>query len=311
MVKRLKVSRMLMAAALALATGGAAAVAVVGQAAGNAPSHSAAATTQHQSKHEAAARASLLKYLGKNPLGSTNSPFKSINPVKMAPSTSRKQATSQPGVAEVGNYEWSGYQDSATPGTFTGVSGTWRVPAASCTKEQRVNAMLVGFDGVGTKGSSVDVGTISYCYQGSPQYFTWWDILPNATTQVSDSIHAGDLVTVSATRSGTSYTMSLTDANDHSQDFSATQSCTYCQAQSVEWIAERPYLPYGVAPLEPFHWTVTNASQTSNGVTGGIAAGPSPTRITMLDVLLVYPLDSVSNLSRNGTSFSAHWLNSY
>ena len=51
--------------------------------------------------------------------------------------------------------------------------------------------------------------------------------------------------------------------------------------------------------------------QTSNGGTGSIAAGPNPTQITMVDATQTYPLDSVSGLFARGSSFAAHWLNSY
>ena len=56
---------------------------------------------------------------------------------------------------------------------------------------------------------------------------------------------------------------------------------------------------------------MTRGSQTSNGVTGSIGSGSSPTPITIIDSTATYPLDSVSGLFGGGSKFSAHWLNSY
>lgn len=42
-----------------------------------------------------------------------------------------------------------------------------------------------------------------------------------------------------------------------------------------------------------------------------LGTGPDPTQITMLDATATYPLDSVSGLFTRGSSFVAHWLNSY
>jgi hypothetical protein len=53
------------------------------------------------------------------------------------------------------------------------------------------------------------------------------------------------------------------------------------------------------------------AVQTSSGAKGPISAGPNPTQITMFDATQTYPLDKVSGLTAGGSSFVAHWLNSY
>jgi Peptidase A4 family len=288
-------------------------VAVASQTAGKAPSRSAAASTLRQSKQNASVRAALLKYLRETGLGPGGAPVNLVNPGKPVSSSSmiRAQGTApQPGIAQAGNFQVSGYEDFATPGTFSGVSGTWRVARTSCTNEQELYTMYVGFDGVGTKAAE-EVGTIAYCFEGEATYLTWWEIYPNPTVTVSSTIRPGDLVTATVTRTGTSYTLSLTDATDSAQSFSVTQDCSTCQARDAEWITGRPILPEGVAPLAPFRWHVTNAWQTSNGVTGGIAVGPDPTEITMMDVTGTYPLDSVGDLYRNGSSFSAHFLDSY
>jgi hypothetical protein len=90
------------------------------------------------------------------------------------------------------------------------------------------------------------------------------------------------------------------------------QSCTTCTNESAEWIAERPAFPIGITPLAYFrNWTPVGAVQTSSGAKGPISAGPNPTQITMFDATQTYPLDKVSGLIAGGSSFVAHWLNSY
>jgi Peptidase A4 family len=309
MAKRLQVSGGLIAV-LGLVAGVTAAVA--GQTADHASSRPATAVTRHQSAQDASARASLLRYLGGHPFGPGEASVSMANPGTSGASTTQ-QGTGQQGIGQLTNYYWSGYQNTSDPGTFTAVTGTWRIPVTHCVKEQEMNAMWVGFDGVGNH-SAEQVGTLAYCFKGVPTYYTWWDLYPAAATKVSDTVHPGDLVTGTVTRNGTSYTISLTDHTDPSHSFSTVQTCpatATCQNRSVEWIAMRPFLPQGIAPLAPFHWEVTNASQTSNGATGGISAGPNPAKITMLDVTMTYPLDSVSDLYRNGSSFNAHFLVSY
>ena len=116
------------------------------------------------------------------------------------------------------------------------------------------------------------------------------------------------------TRSGSSYTLSLTDHTTPGNSFSTVQTCaiTTCLDQSAEWIAERPAFPIGITPLSTFTpWTPFSASQTANGAKGTIGSGPGATAIQMVDATDTYQLDSVSGLRGRGTSFSARWLNSY
>ena len=68
----------------------------------------------------------------------------------------------------------------------------------------------------------------------------------------------------------------------------------------------------GITPLTFFRrWNVTRGSQTSNGITGSIGSGPSPTQLVIVDATATYPLDRVSGLLRGGSKFTARWLNSY
>lgn len=216
------------------------------------------------------------------------------------------------GTTSVGSFNWSGYADSsATPNTFTGVSAIWRQPATRCSQEQRLTAYWVGLDGYSNE-TVEQLGTLAYCFEGVASYYSWWEMFPGASVTFGSTVQPGDVISASVKRSGTSYTLSLTDFNNQANSFSTVQSCTTCTNESAEWIAERPAFPIGITPLTFFRsWNPVGAVQTSNGAKGTIAAGPNPTQITMFDATQTYPLDSVSGLIARGSSFVARWLNSY
>ncbi len=216
------------------------------------------------------------------------------------------------GTASVGSYNWSGYADSSTTAnTFTGVSATWRQPATQCSPEQELTAYWVGLDGFSNATVEQD-GTLAYCFEGVAYYYTWWEMYPGASVTVGSTVQPGDVIAASVERRGTSYTLALRDYTNPANSFSTVQSCTTCTNESAEWIAERPAFPIGITPLAYFrNWTPVGAVQTSSGAKGPISAGPNPTQITMFDATQTYPLDKVSGLIAGGSSFVAHWLNSY
>jgi Peptidase A4 family len=285
-------------AALALAVGG---VIVVALAAGHPSSrpaaHAAAAT---KAELTAKARIALTRYL------SENRPRAQL--VKPGGVNQNAKAS---GASAIESFNWSGYADVSTAGAFTGVSGTWRQPATVCSPEQRLTAFWVGLDGFDNE-TVEQLGTLAYCFEGVPYYFTWWEMFPGASVTVGSTVQPGDLISASVKRSGTNYTLTLVDSTTPGNSFSTVQSCTTCENDSAEWIAERPAFPIGVTPLSFFRsWNMTRGSQTSNGVRGSIGSGPSPTQITMIDATATYPLDTVSGLLRGGSRFLARWLNSY
>ena len=155
-------------------------------------------------------------------------------------------------------------------------------------------------------------GTLAYCFEGVAYYYTWWEMYPGASVTVGSTVQPGDVIAASVERRGTSYTLALRDYTNPANSFSTVQSCTTCTNESAEWIAERPAFPIGITPLAYFrNWTPVGAVQTSSGAKGPISAGPNPTQITMFDATQTYPLDKVSGLAAGGSSFVAHWLNSY
>jgi Peptidase A4 family len=287
------------AAALAMAAGGMAAASLA--AAGHAAARSAHVTTVSKAELSARARAALTRYLrdGYQPRAQLVRPG----------STNVKAGASS--ATAVQSYNWSGYADSSAAGTFTSVSATWRQPATACSREQELTAFWVGLDGYNDQTVEQD-GTLAYCFEGQASYYTWWELYPGASMQVGSTVQPGDLITASVKRSGTSYTLSLRDYNQPANSFSTAASCTTCENDSAEWIAERPAFPIGITPLSFFRtWDAAGAATTANGARDTIGSGPSPAQITMVDATGTYPLDSVSGLFARGSAFRAHWLNSY
>jgi hypothetical protein len=268
-----------------------------------APSHPAG---QPSAQFLARARAALVSYLSTRP---KEPPFRTGTPGAKPVGQS---APALAGTSAVAFYNWSGYADTATTAnTFTKVSGQWRTPRVRCNREDELTSEWVGINGF-SNGTVEQDGTLSWCFEGHPTYFTWWEMYPYATTEIGAALHPGDRVAASVTRSGTQYTLALTDFTHPANSFSTTASCTTCQNTSVEWIAERPSFVIGLAPLADYgHWTLSQASETAGSTAGTISSYPTYAEIDMVDATYTYPLSLSSPLSSTGTVFTTHWTNSY
>src|SRR5260370_40769592 len=100
------------------------------------------------------------------------------------------------------------------------------------------------------------------------------------------TLKPGDKITASVTRSGTNYTLKLTDATTPANSFTTKQTCpaTKCPASSAEWIAERPGFGIGVAPLAHYNaFTLARGTQTSNGKPGTIGSFATVNASTIID----------------------------
>jgi hypothetical protein len=219
------------------------------------------------------------------------------------------------GVTAAGSFNWSGYADTATKAqTFSKVSGSWAAPSLTCTREDQVTSNWVGLDGFNS--STVEqLGTIAQCFLGTPIYATWFEMFPAGVKVEGTTLKPGDKITASVTRSGTSYTLKLTDATHPANSFSVTKTCALatCKDTSAEWISERPSFPspFGIVPQARYNaFKITNGTETANGTAGTIGTGPGVNAITMFDATSTYKINTVSALT-GGNSFSTTWRNSY
>ena len=190
------------------------------------------------------------------------------------------------GTSAAASYNWSGYADTATTtGTFSRVSGQWTTPKVTCTSEDTISSEWVGLDGWSDTTVEQD-GTLGWCYEGKASYYTWYEMYPAGTVTVGTSLKPGDKVTATVSRSGTAYTLTLTDATRSADSFvkKATCAVTTCLDTSAEWVAERPAFAIGVAPLADYaSWKLSGGAETASGKAGTISSYRTNYQTTMVD----------------------------
>jgi hypothetical protein len=230
---------------------------------------------------------------------------------------SPKAGTKNGTITDVGSYNWAGYaDDSSTAGTFTKVSGNWKVPAVTCTAEDRISAQWVGLDGVNATDPTVEqTGTAEQCFEDVAIYTTWYEMYPSATVTVGTTVSPGDSISASVDRSGSSYTLKLTDSTHTANSLSTTATCatTTCLDESAEWVTERPaYSSTGIVPEAQFKTvSFSKASETASGKTANITSYSGTVYdITCVDSTDTYDIVSTSGVTK-GTSFTNTWKNSY
>jgi Peptidase A4 family len=205
------------------------------------------------------------------------------------------------GLTQVQSTNWSGYADTGSG--FSKVTGNWTEPSVSCTSGTSYAALWVGIDGF-SSGSVEQDGTLIECSGGRAFHFSWWEMYPtNSIQTVGSSVAAGDSIAASVVRSGTSYTLKVTDSTHTANSFTTTQTCSSCANSSAEWIAEAPSGSGGVLPLANFGtWTESGATVTA-GSTSGVISSFTDDELTMIDgSSLVKAQPGALNGSGNGFS---------
>lgn len=169
---------------------------------------------------------------------------------------------------------WAGYAD--TSNTYSTVTGNWTEPSVSCTSTTALAAFWVGIDGF-TSGTVEQDGTLAECSGGRLFSFSWWEMYPTNSIQVvGSSVAAGDSISSSVVRSGTTYTLKVTDSTHPANSFTRTETCSSCANSSAEWIAEAPSGSGGIFPLPNFHsWTASGATVKGGSTTGVISTFPN------------------------------------
>jgi hypothetical protein len=207
------------------------------------------------------------------------------------------------GLNQVESTNWSGYADTGSG--FTEANGSWNEPSASCGSGTALAAFWVGIDGF-TSASVEQDGTLIECYQGGLYQYTWWEMYPaNAIQVVGSSVASGDHISAKVVRSGTNYTLTVTDSTHPANSFSTIQTCSSCANSSVEWIAEAPSGSAGLYPLAHFStWTLTNASAATSSKSGNICTF-ADNEITMVNNS--GQVKAQPTLLINCSSFSVTW----
>lgn len=216
-------------------------------------------------------------------------------------SVSKIQALTQ---VQSGN--WSGYADTGSG--YSTVTGKWTEPSATCTSTTSLAAFWVGIDGFNSSSVEQD-GTLIECSGGTAFYYTWWEMYPsNAIQVVGSTLRPGDSITASVVRSGSSYTLKVTDSSRSGDSFSTTQSCS-CSNSSAEWIAEAPSGSNGVFPLPHFSTFSLNSATVATTSKSGTISSFTDDEITMVDSSGNVEAQPGA-LNSSGNAFSVTWRRS-
>jgi hypothetical protein len=187
---------------------------------------------------------------------------------------------SGPGLKQVKSSNWSGYADTGSG--FSSVAGKWKEPkVTNCSTNGPLKAVVfwVGIDGFNSQ-SVEQGGTFALCGQGQALvHVTWWEMFPtNGIQVVGTTVKPGDNIAASVVRSGTKYTIKVTDSTTSGNSFSTTQTCKVsggCANSSAEWIAEAPSAGGSEVPLPKFApWTLTAATVKAGSHSGTIKSFP-------------------------------------
>ena len=207
------------------------------------------------------------------------------------------------GLTQVQSGNWSGYADTGSG--YSTVTGKWTEPSASCTSTESLAAFWVGIDGYSSSSVEQD-GTLIECYGGTAYYYTWWEMYPTNDIQVvGDTLRPGDSISASVVRSGTSYTLAVTDSSRSGDSFSTKQSCS-CANSSAEWIAEAPSGSSGVEPLSHFSTFSLNSATVKTTSKSGVISSFTDDEITMVDSSGRVEAQP-SALNGSGNAFSVTW----
>jgi Peptidase A4 family len=218
-------------------------------------------------------------------------------------------------VTQADSFNWSGYADtSTTPQFFSAVSGSWTVPAVTCSSEDRIVSTWVGLDGANDDTVEQD-GTSSQCFEHVALYYSWYEMYPAGSVEVGAGVQANDAISASVVRSGTSYTLKLTDSTTSGNNIDQTASCSAstCLDESAEWINERPAYSTGIVPLAQFKtpWSATASAVTGGGKSGNPHTVGTEEELSMIDSTETYFLATPTGLTDSDTAFTVHWHNSY
>lgn len=207
-------------------------------------------------------------------------------------------------LSRVKSNNWAGYVDKVH--VFSVVRTTWRQPRVICATTDSVAAFWVGLDGY-TTPTVEQAGSLAYCHNGSPTYYTWWEMYPRNTVQLMHaSVRPGDKITSSVVRNGTSYTLKVVDHTHPGNSFTRYTTCAACKGASAEWIAERVTGKDGLLPLARFGHVAFFASTVGVGTARGSINTYVHDSLTMVNSHGM-TMASVTQLKKGGNLFGVTW----
>jgi hypothetical protein len=234
-----------------------------------------------------------------------NSPAEAIQSITSAP---MRRATRTPLVkGSADSYNWGGYAVTGTD--FTKAEGTWTVPTVNCTKSPNAWVSIwVGIDGYNS--STVEqAGTLTWCNRTTPEYYTWYELYPAATTYISTVPSApGNKMFAEISYNGSEFKLQIKNQTTD-KSYSISKAVASAERTSAEWIVEAPETITGITNLADFTKASFSAASATNSATSGpiSAFGSDVEQITQVDDT-DYTESTSSALSSSGENFTTTWV---
>ena len=209
---------------------------------------------------------------------------------------------------------WSGYavQTNLTNpqnGAVTYVTGSWTVPAVTCTGSAAYSSVWAGIDGY-SDNTVEQLGTDQDCTSSGPRYYAWYEMYPKFPTNLNYVVKPGDVISAEVSYVGSNkFILTMSDPAQ-GWKFSTTQR-SRAQRSSAEWIVEAPWSG-GVLPLADFGTAnISHATATLNNHTGPIDDNAwQYDRIVMDNPNGQTATPSNLSGTRSGSNFSVTWSSS-
>jgi hypothetical protein len=234
---------------------------------------------------------------------------------------------------------WSGYAIPSAPGSVTYVSGSWKVPTATCgTAENDTTgyaAFWVGIDGY-SSNTVEQTGTDSDCVStngrktDTPTYYAWFEFYPGGSylIEFSNGIKPGDTMNATVTYNGLvstgrrnrigpgssatepEFTITIEDVTT-GQSYSTSALVDGAQESSAEWIAEAPCCENNgdILPLADFNpWAGFTATSATISGSASSASASSAEEIAMMGEISRSTIKAEPSAANSG-AFTVTWLN--
>jgi hypothetical protein len=209
----------------------------------------------------------------------------------VSPATTAARAATNPYNVNGGNLAGAYVSGSG----FYSVTSTWTEPSVTCNSPNGL-AIWVGLDGFGS--STIEqTGVAIDCSSGRPAYQAWYEVYPAGPVYYSTSsypVAAGDRITGTVTRSGSTFTLKIADAT-RGWTRATTTSLASASNASAEIVLES-----GSGSLPPFGTVYF----TNSSIDGSLLANWNP--------VLMDASDSFGDIAHtsavSGGSFSITYL---
>lgn len=175
---------------------------------------------------------------------------------------------------------WAGYvaTHAGAGSGFSSVSGSWRVPSATCASGRETDAAVwVGLGGYSESSRGLEqAGTDANCTSaGTPVYSSWFELLPAEPVNLSLAVHPGDAIVASVSVRHQDATLRIRDLST-GERFSKTTRSANIDVSAADWIVEAPSVCPSVQTCDVLTLTdfgqvsFTSATAVSDGHTGVI-----------------------------------------